>query len=486
MKVLLTSSEVHPYSKTGGLGDMIASLGKGLAQLGHAVTLISPLYRGIAESFPELKSSGKSVSVSQGGQTRTGDLWQLEVEPNLKLVFVDQPEYFDRAALYSIDGADYPDNAERFIFFSKAVLQVTQQAETSFDILHAHDWQTALLAALVAAERRQTGWGRDLSTCLTVHNLAYQGVFPAAAFSLTGLPQEFFTTETSEFYGQFNCLKAGLATADALTTVSPRYAEEIRTPEFGCGLDGLLVKRGAALSGILNGVDYEEWQTFRNPHLKAPYSLKSLAGKRANKLALQEELGLAPDPNAPLFGSVTRLVEQKGVDLTLAALEELLPRTSLQYAMLGSGDPRFEHAYEDLARRHPGHVAVQFGYHNGLAHRIEAGSDFYLMPSRFEPCGLNQLYSLRYGSIPIVRSVGGLADSVVDLTESEEHATGIKFSEANGAALAHAIRKALCLYDEPDLMKHFQRNGMTLDYSNCRSAKAYSELYERLKNAKSK
>jgi starch synthase len=248
-------------------------------------------------------------------------------------------------------------------------------------------------------------------------------------------------------------------------------------------LDGLLAKRAASLTGILNGVDYDEWQTTRNPHLKAPYSLRNLAGKGANKRALQEELGLAKDPLAPLFGSVTRLVEQKGVDLTLAALEELLPQTNLQYAMLGSGDPRFEHAFEHLARRYPGRVAVQLGYNNGLSHRIEAGSDFYIMPSRFEPCGLNQLYSLRYGSIPIVRAVGGLADSVVDLTQSEADATGIKFGEATTAALAHAVRKALCLYEEPELVKHFQRNGMALDFSNLRSAMAYAGLYADLRGA---
>jgi starch synthase len=241
-----------------------------------------------------------------------------------------------------------------------------------------------------------------------------------------------------------------------------------------------LAKRAAALWGILNGVDYDDWQTTRNPHLKAPYSLKDLAGKQANKLALQEELGLAAEPRVPLFGSVTRLVEQKGVDLTLAALEELLPRTPMQFAMLGCGDPRFEHAFEDLARRYPRRVAVQLGYHNGLSHRIEAGSDFYLMPSRFEPCGLNQLYSLRYGCIPIVRSVGGLADSIVDLTESEAEATGIKFGEATAAALAHAIQKALCLFEEPELMRHFQRNGMARDFSNQKSAQAYSGLYAEL------
>jgi starch synthase len=313
-------------------------------------------------------------------------------------------------------------------------------------------------------------------TCLTIHNLAYQGIFPAAQYALTNLPPDYFNLHGVEFYGSLNCLKAGIVYADVLTTVSPRYAREIRTPEQGCGLDDMLRRRDGSLFGILNGVDYDEWNTTNDPFLKHPYSLRSPGGKLKNKLELQRELGLPADPDTPIFGSITRLAEQKGLDIQLGALEEMLS-APMQFALLGSGANVYEKAYGELARRFPSKVAVRIGFNQGLSHRIEAGCDFYLMPSRFEPCGLNQMYSLRYGTIPIVRVTGGLDDTVVDISEYPDHADGIKFTEYSARALAKAMRKALVLYAQPKLLRHYRHNGMKADFSWDRMVKQYEDLY---------
>ena len=294
---------------------------------------------------------------------------------------------------------------------------------------------------------------------------------------MTNLSPDFFTPQGAEFFKHLNCLKAGIAFADVITTVSPRYGREITTEEYGCGLDDLLRKRRDRLFGILNGVDYEEWNTTRNPILKKPYSVHRLAGKTANKLELQTEMGLPVSANIPLFGTISRLAEQKGVDIQLGALEEML-RANLQFVLLGSGSPAFERGYEDLARRFPDQVAVVVGYDEMLAHRIEAGCDFFLMPSRFEPSGLNQMYSLRYGAIPIVRATGGLDDSVIDFTQDPKRANGIKFQEYSARALAKAMRKALALYEKPELLRRFRQNAMKADFSWEQTVEEYLKVYE--------
>ncbi len=319
--------------------------------------------------------------------------------------------------------------------------------------------------------------GNAPRTCLTIHNLAYQGIFPAPAFALTNLPWEFFTMDGAEFYGQVNCLKAGIVFADAITTVSPRYAREITTEALGCALDDRLRRRHDRLFGILNGVDYDEWNTTDNQFLAKPYSVTRLAGKTADKLALQKEVGLPKKRNVPLFGTISRLAEQKGVDIELGALEEMLG-ADIQFVLLGSGSPAYERGYLELAKRFPDKVAVRVGYNEGLAHRIEAGCDFYLMPSHFEPCGLNQMYSLRYGTIPIVRATGGLDDSVVDFAESRALANGIKFQEYSARALAKAIRKALAIYQQPGLFRRYRQNAMKADFSWEQTVEEYVKVYE--------
>jgi starch synthase len=476
MKILLASSEVHPYSKTGGLADMVGALGRALAQAGHEACLVTPLYRGVRERFPDLQHVDWYLNLPLGGRYVNAQLWSLEPLPGLTVYFVDHPGFFDRAGLYQEDNFSYLDNADRYIFFSKCVAHLARYLPWRPDAVHVHDWQVGLVPALMLQQQRE-GWATPPPTCLTIHNLAYQGTFPAEAFGLTNLPEEFFGIEGAEFYGQLNCLKAGIAFADRITTVSPRYAREITTEEFGCGLDGFLRNRQGRLTGILNGVDYHEWTTGKNPFLKYSYTDTHLAGKTRNKAQLQKELGLPAAPKTPLFGTISRLAEQKGMDIELGALEEMLS-TGLQFALLGSGSPVFERAYLDLARRYPRQVAVRIGFDEGLSHRIEAGCDFYLMPSQFEPCGLNQMYSLRYGAIPVVRTVGGLDDSVIDYTLNAERANGIKFREYSATALAKAIRKALALYEQPELLRQYRRNAMTADFSWERTVQDYVKIYQ--------
>jgi starch synthase len=476
MKILLASSEVHPFSKTGGLADMVGALGKALAHAGHEACIVTPLYRGIREKFPALRRVDWKFNLPLAAKWEQADLWSLEVEKNLTVYFIDHPFFFDRDGIYFEDNISYPDNDARFIFFSKCIAHLARYLPWRPDIVHVHDWQSALVPALLLQQKRAEGWENPPPTCLTIHNLAYQGIFPPAAFALTNLPPEFFTVDGAEFYGQMNCLKAGIIFADAITTVSPRYAREITTEALGCALDDRLRLRRKNLFGILNGVDYEEWKTDGNDFLPNAYSAARLAGKAANKLALQKELGLPQQKKVPLFGTISRLAEQKGVDIQLGALVEMLS-ADIQFVLLGSGSPAFERGYLELARRFPEKVAVRVGYDEGLSHRIEAACDFFLMPSLFEPCGLNQMYSLRYGTVPIVRATGGLDDSVIDFTQDAARANGIKFQEYSTRALAKAIRKALALYGQPALLRRYRQNGMKADFSWAQTVGEYLKVY---------
>ena len=474
MKLLLASSELHPFSKSGGLADMVGALAKTLAAEGHQVGVVTPLYRGIQQKFPDIRPFDWHLNLPLGKDWMQGSVRVLEPAENLTIYFIDQPHFYDRAGLYMGDW-NFEENAARFIFLSKAATHLARYLPWQPEIVHVHDWQAGLVPLLIQDQTAHDGWRNAPRTCLTIHNLAYQGTFAREAFGLTNLPPERFAA--LEFFGQLNCLKAGLEFSDVLTTVSPRYAREITTEEYGCGLDGVLRRRQRVLTGILNGVDYEEWNTMENGHLKHAYSIEELRGKVENKAALQLEMGLPVDVNVPLFASVTRLADQKGVDIQLAALQEMLA-ANMQFVLLGSGDPAFEGAYADLRARHPKQVAVRIGFDQGLSHRVEAGADFFLMPSRFEPCGLNQMYSQRYGTIPIVRRTGGLDDSVTDLTDNGERADGIKFGEYSARALARAVRKALVLYESKPLFARYRQNAMRADFSWERTVGEYVRVYE--------
>ncbi len=477
MRILLASSEVHPYSKTGGLADMVGALAKSLAEAGHQVGVVTPLYHGVQERFPHIEPMDYRLSVPLGPELVQARVRRLGLGERLTIYFVDHPGFYHRAGLYQENGSDCSDNAARFIFFSKAVAHLARYLPWQPQVVHVHDWQAGLVPLLILHERLSGGWGNAPQSCLTIHNLAFQGNFPRSDYALTNLPADYLNLHGVEFYQGMNCLKAGIVYADSITTVSPRYAREITTEAYGCGLDAVLRQRPKVLQGILNGVDYDEWKTTDNPCLPHSYSARNLKGKAEAKRDLQRESGLTVDANIPLFGSVTRLADQKGVDIQLGALEEMLA-TDMQFVLLGSGSPVFEKAYQAMAQRFPGKAAANIGYDHPLAHRIEAGADFFLMPSRFEPCGLNQMYSLRYGTIPIVRATGGLDDSVVDLNEDPVHANGIKFNRYSVGALAKAIRKSLVLYDTPALLRQFRQNGMKVDFSWKRTCDQYLRVYQ--------
>jgi starch synthase len=481
MRILLASAEVHPYSKTGGLADMVGAMAKALARAGHEVAVVTPLYRGIREKFPDLERLPIRLEIPLDGVKLDGDVWALRPHPGVTIYFINRPEFYFREGLYQEGDQVFPDNAERFLFLTKAVVHLARFGPPRPDVVHVHDWQVALAPLMIRHLAAWEGWGTAPRTCLTIHNLAYQGVFPPSYYALTGLPWGYFTAEGAEFYGQCNFLKAGIQFSDRITTVSPRYAREILTEEHGCALDGVLRNRQSVLTGILNGVDYEEWNTENNPHLSHPYHVDDLAGKAAQKRDLQAEFGLPQEPDTPLFATITRLTEQKGIDIQLGALEEMA-EAHLQFVLLGSGSSEYERAFRTLAARYPDRIGVRIGFDYGLSHRIESGADYYLMPSRFEPCGLNQLYSLRYGTIPVVRATGGLDDSVVDASEDSEGATGIKFSKYASGALARAVRKALILYQSPTALNHYRRNAMMADFSWERAATEFSRFYQELRS----
>ena len=491
MRVVLASSEAVPFSKTGGLADVTSALAKGLDAAGHPVWVIIPNYPHVQSksggTLPRIQATGQAIEVRIGGRTVAGNLFWTELPGSDVTVFlVDQPTYFERPSLY-VDpktGQDYPDNAERFIFFSRAVLEISRRLFLRPDVVHVHDWQTGLVPALLDLEYEHVSGFERTASVLTIHNLAFQGRFPATTMPLTGLDWKYFNWKQMEAYGELNLLKTGLAFADKITTVSPTYAGEIQSPELGFGLHGALADRADDLVGILNGVDLETWNPEIDPHIAQNYSVRELLSNDVNakgacKAHLQQAMGLPIKHEVPLLAMITRLTEQKGLDILAECAEDIL-REDVQLCVLGSGEARYEELLRDLAARHPEKVAVRIGYDEALSHQMEAGADIYLMPSRFEPCGLNQMYSLIYGTVPIVRNVGGLADSVVDATRTnirDGTATGYRFDQYTGAALADAVRRALRLFRQKDVWKQLIATGMRQDLSWNRSAAEYLDVY---------
>jgi starch synthase len=479
MRILLATSELHPFSKTGGLADMVGALAKFLAKAGHTVGVVTPLYGAAKVDRSLLKPFEWRLDLPVGHRVFHGSVKTLTTAEGVTVYFVDQPDYFgNRDGIYFDAAGDYRDNPERFIFLSKAAVNLARYLPPAVrpEILHSHDWQTALVPLLVHHGRTREIWLKSPRTFFTIHNLAYQGRYEGPRYGSTNLPWDYFHTEGAEFHGDFNLLKTGIAYTDVVTTVSPSYAEEIKTAEQGCGLEGLLSRRTSSLVGILNGVDYEEWTTTGNPALPAPYSAIDLTGKGVCKAALQREMGLPIRPDVPLFGTIGRLADQKGHDILVPALEAML-EDDLQFVLLGNGSKVLEEGYRALMLRHPGKAACQIGFSQALSHRIEAGCDFFLMPSKFEPCGLNQMYSLRYGTLPVVRATGGLNDSVVDITEDPGRANGIKFTGYTPEAMTKALCKAVALYKEPALFQHFRETAMTVDFSWERTCQDYVRLY---------
>ena len=478
MRVVMLSPEVYPYAKTGGLADVLAALPPALAAAGVEVTVCVPGYRSALRAAGT-PAPGPRLYAPIASRMEAAEMVRVPGAP-VPTVLLRADRYFDRDGLYGEGGQDYPDNAERFAFFCRAALEWLRAEREPPDVLHVHEWQAALAPAFLRATAALYPELGRVRTVLTLHNLAFQGRFPADHWHVLNLDARYFVPEFLEFYGEINFLKAGMVFADALTTVSPRYAAEIQTPAFGEGLDGVLRARGAALRGILNGIDDAVWDPATDPHLPARYRAGDLAGKARCKRALQAELGLDVGDDAPLLGVVSRLAEQKGFDLLAVALPPALEAWDAELAVLGSGEERYERWVHELEARFPGRVGARVGFDEGLAHRIEAGADVFLMPSRFEPCGLNQLYSLRYGTVPIVHATGGLDDSVAEFDPATGTGTGFKFTPYTADAFLVALERALRTRRDPALWARLVANGMAQDFSWSRAAAEYRALYETL------
>jgi starch synthase len=467
----MVSSEAQPLAKTGGLADVVGALPAALRECGDEVAVVVPRYGSIDLKRARRVYDGIAIYL---GKVRY-DVAIYQATADFPFYLVDCPPLFDRKGLYGESGMDYPDNHIRFAVFARAALAVARVLFRT-DIFHCHDWQAGLVPALLRSSFSSDPTYLGVKTLFTIHNLGYQGLFPRSAIADAALDPALYRPDGLEFFGQISYIKGGIAYADALSTVSPTYAREIQTPEYGFGMDGALRSRSAVLSGILNGVDYRQWDPEIDSFIPARYSADDLAGKRICKQHLLEEFGLPPAAmDRPLIGIVSRFTRQKGTDI-LAEIAGQLAADDLYLVALGSGEPEYEAFFRRMAAEHPGRIAVRIGFDNGLAHRIEAGADMFVMPSRYEPCGLNQIYSLRYGTVPVVRATGGLDDTI-------EEGTGFKFWEYSGQALLGAVRAAVGAFGDRDGWQETMRRGMRKDFSWKASATLYSALYRRLLGA---
>ena len=468
VNILFVSSEVFPFAKTGGLADVAGALPQALSKRGHNCSIILPLYKSVKENgfSPELLKREKDFN-----------LYFLK-HGSVDVYFIEKDEYYNRDQLYGTPQGDYPDNALRFGFFAKAVIASIAHIG-KVDILHCNDWQSALIPLYVRLFHKEEPGFKSGKIIFTIHNMAYQGLFGREVMDELGIPRKLFTLDRLEFWGRLNFMKAGIIYSDAVTTVSKGYAREILTPEFGCGLDGLLKTRKKDLHGILNGADYSIWNPKTDKFIKAIYSKEDLSGKIECKKDLVEDFGIKYDKDRPLIGMITRLAEQKGIDLVADAMEEMI-RMGVDFVLLGFGDEKYNNIFRDLAARHKGHVGAKIDFDNALAHKIEAGADMFLMPSRYEPCGLNQLYSFKYATVPVVRAVGGLDDTVMNFNPSTKEGNGFKFRDATACALLGAIKEACSVFKDKGLWRALLYNGLSCDYSWSLSAEKYENLYRKL------
>ena len=479
MRILFVASEALPYTKTGGLADVIEGLPKALVKLGYEVAVFLPKYHGVEASSVEMTS----MTIPQGVRLRFPAILNGGLHRGVRYFFLDDPFYFDREGIYGSRNHEYPDNAERFTEFSRAAIELAKQIWMPH-LMHCHDWQTAMVPVLLRTSYGDDPAVRDMPVVFTIHNMGYHGIFSRDVLDRAGIPAGVFHPGGIEFFGNVNFLKGGLVYSDYLTTVSRKYAEEIQTSEFGFGLEGVVRTRADRLTGILNGVDYSTWSPERDSLIPEKYSAKNLAGKRVCKQALLDEFKLLQDaPQRPVLGIVSRFADQKGFDLIAKIAREIVQEDVL-LAVLGTGDRRYEELFRALAADFPGRVGAVIGYDDRLAHLVEAGSDIFLMPSRYEPCGLNQIYSLRYGTVPVVRATGGLDDTIESFDLEHGTGTGFKFLEYSGGALLHTIRQALHHYSDDGVWKRIQLNGMAKDFSWNTSAAEYAKLYEAARAAR--
>jgi len=476
LRVVFAASEGVPYAKTGGLADVIGALPRAIAARGHDVRLFLPYYAVTRRMKPPVKKTGITVSIPMRGAPVNGTVLEAKGAGGVTVYFIRRDEYYDRKELYwSVDGG-YPDNAERFMFFSRAVASAIEALDLKPDVIHCHDWQTGLIPALVR-HGRDNGYLAPAATVFTVHNLAFQGLFWHFDMEMTGLPWSTFTPEGIEFYGKLSLIKAGIVYSDVVSTVSRKYSKEIQTKAFGCGLEGVLHGRKSDVFGILNGADYGHWDPATDSYLAAKYGPDDMAGKKRCRADLLKIYRLDAPDDMPVLGMVGRLTDQKGLDILTEVLEDIV-RLGTCFVLLGTGENEYHVALGALARKYPKRVGVRLGFDDALAHKIEAGSDIFLMPSRFEPCGLNQMYSLRYGAVPIVRATGGLDDTITSFDPATGKGNGFKFASYTGRALLAQVRKAVRLYGKRRTWSRLVANGMACDFSWDVSARKYVELYE--------
>jgi len=484
MKILMAASEVVPYAKTGGLADVVGSLPYALQRLGVDVRVIMPYYR-IAKRVAKntLKNHGE-ISIAMGTDLISGVTLESENTQKIPVYMVQQDDYYDRAELYTTTKGDYPDNAQRFIFFCRYIFEACKQVNFQPDIIHAHDWQTGLIPAYLKTHYANDPFFQKTKTIFTIHNIAYQGIFDYELFPMTNLPPATFSLDGFEYWGKMNFMKAGINFCDYVNTVSHKYSEEIQTPAYGYGIDGVLRARAHRLSGILNGVDYSEWNPATDTFIAANYSPNDLSGKKLCKKDLLNFFHLPSElATVPLIGIVSRLADQKGFDLLEKIMPELM-KMDIGLILLGTGAPKYHKLFKKLARDYPNNVGIKIGFDNALAHKIEAGSDIFLMPSRYEPCGLNQIYSLKYGTVPVVRATGGLDDTIEHFDPVTKQGNGFKFTECKPNPFLESIQSAVKLYHKPKIWQKLIQNGMAADFSWDTSAKRYIELYQQVLKVK--
>jgi starch synthase len=478
MHIAFVASECVPFSKTGGLADVVGALPKALAALGHQVSVYVPRYR--QTKLADAQTVVRSITIPFDDKYRFAQVVTAGSTGGVRYYFVEYPSYFDREALYGGSGGDYPDNAERYYLFTRAVLEASKILGVPH-VFHCHDWQSALMPVMLRTEYAEDPAFREVATVFTIHNMGYQGLFPPDILPLLMLPWDLFTMSKMEFFGQVNFLKGALTYSDFITTVSRKYSQEIQTTEYGFGLEGVLRTRSATVAGIVNGVDYDEWSPATDKYLAAKFTPQDLSGKKACKKDLLNVFGLAnADPIVPLLGIVSRFAAQKGFDL-IAQAADRLAREEMNLVVLGSGDKAYEEMFQRLAKQFPNKIAIKVAYDNAVAHKIEAGADMFLMPSRYEPCGLNQIYSLKYGTVPIVRATGGLDDTIEPWDARTGKGTGFKFTDYNGEALLATVKQALLAYRDQSSWQTLMRNGMSKDFSWGASAREYGKVYDRVR-----
>ncbi|MBI5183101.1 MAG: glycogen synthase GlgA [Nitrospinae bacterium] len=481
LNILIASPEVVPFAKTGGLADVTGALPRALRRLGHNVSVILPRYQMVNEVGRDIRpiSTKKRIHVPISARIEEAEIYESKIDKDIPVYFIDKKEYYSRPQLYGTEKGDYPDNAERFIYFSRAILETCKALDMRPDIIHCNDWQTGILPVYLKTLYKDDPFFQRVTTVYTIHNIGYQGIFWHYDMHLTNLGWDIFTIEGIEFYGNINLMKGGILFSDIITTVSKTYSKEIQTEEYGYKLDGVLRKRNKDLYGVINGIDYEIWHPLRDKFIKERYSEYNLSGKDRCKRDLMDIYKLTSKNDSPIVGIISRLADQKGFDLISEIIDEMM-RLDMSLVLLGTGTERYNRLFEDVGKRFSGKAGIKIGFDDPLAHKIEAGADIFLMPSRYEPCGLNQLYSLKYGTIPIVRSTGGLNDTIEEFNIQTGKGNGFKFREYSSKELLLTLKKAINIYkNKKDVWKSLMKNAMKEDFSWENSANEYVKLYRK-------